>query len=100
MNSLNFVYWLQGFLEVSDAGVEGTPLTLSAEQVKCIQNHIALVLTNVTKKPSQLTISPQVTCSTQDTPECTNKPTSSISGDLDTTLDAFTSGHRPKIRYC
>lgn len=43
MNSNEFVYWLQGFLELSDAD------TLDQEQVIKIKEHLALVLTKVTE---------------------------------------------------
>ena len=38
MTSRDFAFWLQGFLELSP---KGQPMT--AEQVQCIQNHLALV---------------------------------------------------------
>lgn len=38
MDALNFVYWLQGHLEI------GNPQGLSLEQVNIIKDHIALVL--------------------------------------------------------
>jgi hypothetical protein len=38
MEPINFVYWLQGYLEISG----GKPL--NAEQVKIVQDHIELVL--------------------------------------------------------
>jgi hypothetical protein len=51
MDSLNFVYWLQGFLELSG------PETMTAEQVATIKQHIALVLEPVTqKKPDPGTV--------------------------------------------
>lgn len=46
MTPLSFVYWLQGFLELS------SPNSISQEQVKIIEEHIALVL----KKETVLTI--------------------------------------------
>ncbi len=42
MTSENFVYWLQGFLEI------GNPETISKEQIQEIKNHIALVLRKIT----------------------------------------------------
>lgn len=42
MTPENFVYWLQGMLEI------GNPKTLNEEQVQTIKDHIALVLTKVT----------------------------------------------------
>lgn len=38
MSSENFVYWLQGFLEI------GNPTSLSNEQLEIIRNHLDLVL--------------------------------------------------------
>ena len=38
MNPINFVYWLQGFLEIGD------PKSLNEIQIQEIRNHIALVL--------------------------------------------------------
>ena len=38
MNPINFVYWLQGFLEI------GNPTSIDEKQVQEIKNHIALVL--------------------------------------------------------
>ena len=40
MTERDFVYWLQGFLEVTN------PETITAEQIQIIKNHIKLVLTN------------------------------------------------------
>jgi hypothetical protein len=42
MNERDFIYWLQGFLELSGA------TTLNEQQVKIIKDHIALVMTKVT----------------------------------------------------
>ena len=42
MTPENFVYWLQGFLEISDTE------SISEKQVQIIQDHIDLVLTKVT----------------------------------------------------
>lgn len=42
MDSLNFVYWLQGFLELSGAQ------TLDERQVAILKDHIALVLNKST----------------------------------------------------
>lgn len=38
MDSLNFIYWLQGFMEVAD------PKEITEEQVQVIKDHIGLVL--------------------------------------------------------
>lgn len=46
MSPENFVYWLQGMMEIGD------PKTLNEEQVTMIKNHIALVLTKVTPDKS------------------------------------------------
>lgn len=42
MTPENFVYWLQGFLEI------GKPTVMNEEQVQEIKNHLALVLNKVT----------------------------------------------------
>lgn len=42
MNERDFVYWLQGYLEMSGAK------TLNEEQVKIIKDHIKLVAVKVT----------------------------------------------------
>jgi hypothetical protein len=44
MEPINFIYWLQGFLELED------PKELSTAQVAMIKKHIALVLTPVTSE--------------------------------------------------
>jgi hypothetical protein len=41
MQSRDFVFWLQGYLEVSTAG--GKKPELNAEQLACVQKHLALV---------------------------------------------------------
>lgn len=42
MTSRDFVFWLQGFLEISAGGA--TPdAPLTAAQVDCVQRHLALV---------------------------------------------------------
>jgi hypothetical protein len=51
MNSEHFIYWLQGFFELS-----GTA-TLNEEQVKVIKEHIALVLEK--KTPSSVSSFPK-----------------------------------------
>ena len=38
MTPENFVYWLQGFLEIED------PKTINEQQVQIIKDHVALVL--------------------------------------------------------
>lgn len=42
MNERDFVYWLQGYLELSNTQF------LSSEQVKIIQDHLSLVLYKTT----------------------------------------------------
>ena len=53
-NPTNFIFWLQGFFELSGA------TTLDEKQVKIIKEHIALTLTKVTPTSyeSPLTIPP------------------------------------------
>jgi hypothetical protein len=50
MTSRDFCYWLQGYLEITVAGEPLTPaggtVTLTADQVGCIQKHLALVFTH------------------------------------------------------
>ncbi len=48
MTPENFVYWLQGFLEISETK------TLSEKQVQMIRNHICLVLRKVTENFEEL----------------------------------------------
>ena len=47
MEPINFVYWLQGFLELQN------PTSFNEEQIKEIKNHINLVLTKATNKIPQ-----------------------------------------------
>ncbi len=42
MTAENFVYWLQGYLELSGSA------KLTEEQVKSVKEHLALVMTKVT----------------------------------------------------
>lgn len=42
MNSQDFIYWLNGFMEIAN------PKSLDENQIKVIRDHIALVLTKVT----------------------------------------------------
>lgn len=42
MNERDFIYWLQGFLEISNTN------KLTENQVKMIKEHIALVLHKIT----------------------------------------------------
>lgn len=48
MNERDFVYWLQGFLELNDESDKTESLTLDAKQVSCIKEHLNLVMTKVT----------------------------------------------------
>ncbi len=50
MQPIHFVYWLQGYLELTDVGPHPTELTTT--QVDCIKKHLALVLTPATQVPS------------------------------------------------
>lgn len=43
MTSRDFCYWLQGFIEVTQAAAPGTPLALTAAQLECMQRHLAMV---------------------------------------------------------
>lgn len=46
MNSRDFVYWLQGFFEISEENKHPEDkgnLDLSSAQVKCIRNHLNMV---------------------------------------------------------
>lgn len=47
MNERDFIYWLQGFLEVSKA------ITLDEKQVQIIKDHIKQVVIKVTPSYSQ-----------------------------------------------
>ena len=52
-----FVYWLQGYLELEDAKnchitSDGPHTSLNPDQVKVIQDHIRLVLTKATPEPA------------------------------------------------
>ncbi len=42
MTSVQFIFWLQGFFEISECD-ETTPQEISAEQVACIKKHLKLV---------------------------------------------------------
>lgn len=50
MEAINFVYWLQGALEL------GNQKTMTEEQVKVIQDHLNLVLKKVTQYQIQTPI--------------------------------------------
>ena len=43
MTSRDFCYWLQGFFEVTQAGLNYGTAALHADQIKTIQNHLAMV---------------------------------------------------------
>lgn len=56
MTAENFVYWLNGYLELDEVGSKAKgnntdlPNALTATQVKTIRDHLSLVLTKVTPK--------------------------------------------------
>ncbi len=50
MTPENFVYWLQGFLEV------GNPVTINKEQLRIIRDHLSLVFKKETPDRNQYTI--------------------------------------------
>jgi len=43
MNSRDFVYWFQGYLEIASVGDTDKGLILSPAQVQCIRNHLGMV---------------------------------------------------------
>jgi len=43
MTSRDFCYWLQGFFEISRAGLGEDPLELDPEQTAMIERHLAMV---------------------------------------------------------
>lgn len=47
MDAISFVYWINGFFEITDLN-EGEGILLSNAQVKTIRDHIQLVLSKVT----------------------------------------------------
>lgn len=54
MQPIHFVYWLQGYLEITDAGQK--PQELTKDQIACIKKHLALVLTPVTQAPAAVNV--------------------------------------------
>jgi hypothetical protein len=52
VNPREFCYWLQGYLEISASDKITSP-TLTTEQVACVQKHLDLVFTNVTKEQAR-----------------------------------------------
>jgi hypothetical protein len=52
MTSEQFVYWLQGYLEVQN------PHTIDNSKIQVIKDHIALVLTKVTPNRNPVTLPP------------------------------------------
>jgi hypothetical protein len=44
MEPINFIYWLQGYLEIQD------PKAIDSEKVQIIKEHLALVLQKKTQK--------------------------------------------------
>lgn len=86
MTSEQFVYWLQGFLELKEAGSE--KIELDEAQIKCIKDHINLVLTKVTPANNiHIYPQPQPLIQTTDSDpyvkEC-SKPSKSSGGMIDT----------------
>jgi hypothetical protein len=51
MNAQNFAYWLRGYMEISQAGNKN--LALNEDQVKCINDHLDLVMTKKTPDRSE-----------------------------------------------
>ena len=43
MTSRDFCYWLQGWFELSDAGSQDSPPSLSAAQTETVRRHLAMV---------------------------------------------------------
>jgi len=83
MQERDFIYWLQGFLELSGA------TTLNEEQVKVIKEHIALVMTKVTPSTvgtPYIATSPlldkgwEITCIAGNPPQTFNLPTCECHG--------------------
>jgi len=59
MNSRDFIYWLQGYLEITDPLEHSNQMSLLPEQIKVIKDHIALVLEKETPN-YQITINPPI----------------------------------------
>lgn len=53
MTPRDFLYWLQGFLEI-DGADEQKREGMTKEQVEVIKKHIELVLTNVTREAARV----------------------------------------------
>lgn len=53
MTPENFVYWLNGYLELRDAGTDPRS-SLDPSQVKVIKEHLKLVMTKVTPESTQV----------------------------------------------
>ena len=58
MTPENFVYWLQGFLEIQD------PVDIDRQQVQTIKDHIALVLKKETPQRLYLNLGEPITFDT------------------------------------
>lgn len=58
MTSENFVYWLRGYLELR----QDKNSSLTVEQVKMIEEHLALVLRNVSNKTEEHLIDRNIVC--------------------------------------
>lgn len=57
MEPINFVYWLQGFLEIAN------PTELNETQIKIIKDHVALVLYKQTPDRTSQVTQMERTCS-------------------------------------
>lgn len=72
MTPRDFVYWLQGFFEISEAGksVGGArltsdvpPPTLNSEQVRCVSRHLDMVVAHINPpKPAVPMYEPGARC--------------------------------------
>ena len=76
MTERDFVYWLQGFLEVSQAS------TMNEQQVQIVKDHLALVLTKVT--PTYATKAPTVFSTSRTSPAPAEPPTNIFDRNLPT----------------
>lgn len=56
MSPENFVYWLQGFMEIAN------PSTLNEAQIQEIRNHLSLVLKKETPDLSMMFCAPPYSC--------------------------------------
>lgn len=73
MSPINFVYWLQGFLEIGD------PRSLTLFQIQEIRNHIALVLDKQTpSRDDKLCQSAEILSNANFSVQDTNRAMSSL----------------------